>query len=51
MSNDDTEEEGLFRERYPQELQKKKQQPGETPPTPNATITSPEAGGWWCREN
>jgi hypothetical protein len=26
MSNDDTEEEGLFRERYSQELQKKKQQ-------------------------
>jgi hypothetical protein len=26
MSNDDTEEEGLFRERYSRELQKKKQQ-------------------------
>ena len=28
MSNDDTEEESFFRERYAQELQKKKWQPG-----------------------
>ena len=28
MSNDDTEEERFFRERYAQELQKKKNQPG-----------------------
>jgi hypothetical protein len=28
MSNDDTEEEKFFRERYAQELQKKKRQPG-----------------------
>ena len=30
MSNDDTEEESFFRERYAQELQKKKRQLGAT---------------------